>query len=103
MRFFLPQKRVGGNLAVVLRRAGYFGIIDRKNGKSSFTKPLSRLSHYPRFHLYIEENGENLIFNLHLDQKQVSYEGETAHSADYEDSGVRAEAERLNIILQTKV
>ena len=103
MRFFLPQDRIGGNLTVVLRRAGYLSITDRISGKSSFTRPLSRLAHYPRFHLYIEENGENLVFNLHLDQKQVSYEGETAHSGEYEDSGVRTEAERLNTILQTKV
>ena len=41
-------------------------------------------------------NSENpLVLNLHLDQKQASYEGSTAHSGDYDSDLVRQEAQRI--------
>jgi len=100
MRFFLPKKNIAGNLTGLLQRAGYFGINDHLSGKSSYVRRLSKMAHYPRWHLYLEENGDNVIFNLHLDQKQASYEGVSAHSGDYEGGEVRDEAEKLNRILQ---
>ena len=43
---------------------------------------------------------ENLIFNLHLDQKRPIYKGVTAHSGEYEGEVVEEEAERFKKILE---
>lgn len=77
-----------------LRKAGYFQIIDRQSGRSSYVRRLSKIQHYPRFHLYIEE-GDDYKFNLHLDQKQASYQGQAAHSADYDEPLVAEEVKRI--------
>ena len=50
---------------------------------------------YPRFHLYLEEQNGQVIFNLHLDQKQASYQGAQAHNAEYDGDLVEAEMARI--------
>jgi len=50
---------------------------------------------YPRFHLYIKQEKDNIFFNLHLDQKKPSYQGNPAHSGEYEGELVEQEKERI--------
>jgi hypothetical protein len=52
-------------------------------------------SGYPRFHLYIKQEKDNIFFNLHLDQKKPSYGGSSAHSGEYEGKMVEQEKERI--------
>ena len=81
-----------------LRQAGYGFIQDRRHGTQSFVRRLGSY-HYPRLHMYIERNGEQVIFNLHLDQKQASYEGSHAHSGEYDSPIVRDEIARLQSLV----
>ena len=81
-----------------IRRCGYGKLLDRRTGQASYTRRLSRLF-YPRFHVYIKEDGESVIFNLHLDQKRPIYEGVTAHSGEYDGEVVEREGERIKSYL----
>lgn len=50
---------------------------------------------FPRYHVYIEEHDQGVIFDLHLDQKRPSYGDETMHSGEYEGGAVEREAARI--------
>jgi len=78
----------------VLRTCGYFPIFDRKNQKVSFVKKLSG-NRYPRFHLYLKEIENELVFDLHLDQSQTVYTQQKAHNADYDSLEVKQELVRI--------
>jgi hypothetical protein len=78
----------GGSILTLVRKAGYHALRD------SFVRPLGT-SGYPRFHLYIEQKGNYLVFSLHLDQKKPIYKGTTAHSGEYDSDIVRKESERI--------
>jgi len=95
MKLKINKGQFRTNLPAALRGAGYFRIVDRRSGQLSFVRRLSNMQHYPRFHLYIEDTGESYQFNLHLDQKQVSYQGQRAHSGDYDEPIVKEEAQRI--------
>ena len=75
-------------------RCGYGKIIDRRMGKTSFAKRIHR-DFYPRFHIYIKEDGDTVVFDLHLDQKRPIYEGVTAHSGEYDGEVVEREGARI--------
>lgn len=79
---------------VILRRAGYSPFTDPKSGEFSYVRRLGT-HFYPRFHLYVEEKGGQLVLNLHLDQKQPSYQGFRKHSGEYDGATIEAESERL--------
>lgn len=87
------QKKFDQPAEFLLRRAGYGQIYDRRSGQTSYVRRLGG-GHYPRFHLYVNSE-DPLILNLHLDQKQVSYGGQTAHSGDYDSGPVKEEVERI--------
>lgn len=74
----------------ITRRFGYALIFDRRSGQESLVRRLSG-EHYPRFHLYVDENSQGCIFSLHLDQKKASYEGQHMHSAEYDGDLVESE------------
>lgn len=76
-----------------LRRAGY-AMIRGRGGELSFVRRLSN-GFYPRFHLYFTATDQVVNFNLHLDQKQASYEGITRHSGEYDGELVEREMLRL--------
>ncbi len=104
MKFIINNNELPVSYHQFLRQAGYTYIEDRRSGQGSFARPLGN-GHYPRFHMYVDEyEGGKLAFKIHLDQKQASYEGTTAHSGEYEDEGpVKEEAERLkSLITQTQ-
>ncbi len=82
-----------------IRRCGYGKIIDRRMNKTSYAKRIHR-DFYPRFHVYIKVDEENVIFDLHLDQKRPIYEGVTAHSGEYDGEVVEREGERIRLSLR---
>ncbi len=78
----------------IMRKAGYTFINDRRTGKESFVRRLTS-DFYPRFHVYVKDQGEKTIVDLHLDQKKASYQGTNAHSGEYEGGTVEKELERI--------
>jgi len=83
----------------LMREVGYhFLNEDREKRELNFVHPLEK-GGYPRFHLYLKFNGDNLIFNLHLDQKRPSYKGAPAHSGEYEGKVIGEEVERIKKII----
>ena len=86
------------NVYNLIREIGYhFLRKDEQKGELEFARPPKG---YPRFHLYLKMEGENLIFNLHLDQKRPIYKGAPAHAAEYDGEVVSKEVERIKQILE---
>ncbi len=81
-------------LLVIVRRAGYSEFRDPRTGETSYVRRLGT-NFYPRFHLYAEDEGQGWRLNLHLDQKQPSYQGFTKHSGEYDGPVIESEAARL--------
>lgn len=92
------NKNQTGNPHEFIRRAGYGYLEDRRTGNASYVRHLGR-SLYPRFHLYLNEDGSKIILNLHLDQKRPSYSGAPMHNAEYEGEVVEREMERIRALL----
>lgn len=78
----------------ILRNCGYFPIFDQKTQKGSFIKKVTG-NRYPRFHLYVKKEGDEVIFDLHLDQSKTVYQGAKAHNADYDSPQVKEELVRV--------
>ncbi len=85
-------KNRGENIISLMRKIGYYA------QEKSFVRPLER-GGYPRFHLYIKEEKDELIFDLHLDQKRPVFKTGTDHAGEYESPLVEKEAERIKQIL----
>jgi len=96
---FVIKNTSGENATNLMRRVGYY-FLQEKNSELSFVRPLER-SGYPRFHIYLKPNEKNeeIIFNLHLDQKRPIYKGAPAHAGEYEGTVVETEVERIKQIL----
>lgn len=112
MKFILkgPFKE---NIYVLMRKVGYHlrerqrrvetnesHRLQRKDDEKSeliFVRPARG---YPRFHIYLKADNNNLIFNLHLDQKRPSYKGTTAHSGEYRGKIVEQETTRIKQIIE---
>ncbi len=79
----------------LLRRAGY-AIHQNREGEVSYVRRIQGFD-YPRFHIYVnkEEPGKLIEITLHLDEKKPSYEGNTAHSGQYDGSIVEEEYKRI--------
>ena len=98
MKFILegPLKE---NIHNLVKKVGYYPLPQiEKTDEVSCIRPLDR-SGYPRFHIYLKTDGENLIFNLHLDQKRPIYKGAPAHAGEYDSEIVTKEAERIKQII----
>ena len=89
---FKVKVKLNRNINDVLRDSGYK--LHPKYG-DSYIRRLSNIAFYPRWHFYLKEKDGIYEFSLHLDQKKTSYEGQTAHSGDYDDEGVKNEAKRI--------
>lgn len=76
-----------------IRRCGY----GQHRGRVGETSYVKRVHHdwYPRFHIYIKKQGDNFVFNLHLDQRAPVYAGVTAHAGEYDGEVVEREGERI--------
>ena len=99
MKLTVKTSAIDSNPALFLRDAGYTYIEDRRSGHSSYARPIGG-GRYPRFHVYIEEGGDSITFNLHLDQKQAMYEGVTAHNGEYDGPLVEGEVQRLRALMR---
>ncbi|MCX6797929.1 MAG: hypothetical protein NTX66_01770 [Candidatus Falkowbacteria bacterium] len=94
MKLIVKKNQLGGLApAQWLRRAGY-ALINNRDGGESFARRLGS-GFYPRLHLYFTMSGEEISFNLHLDQKKASYEGFNRHSGEYEGELLEIELARL--------
>lgn len=98
MKFRLPNN-LSHSPAMIVSRLGYLQIKDALSGKTSYVHKFTA-QRYPRFHLYIKENTEEIIFDLHLDQAKPRYEGQTAHKADYETPEVKNELTRIYLAVE---
>lgn len=91
-----------GNVYNLMRQMGYHPheTGEEKDRESSFVRSLS-VGDYPRFHVYVSlrygsgQAPQEVIINLHLDQKKPIYKGVSAHSGEYDGELVEREAERI--------
>ena len=92
------------SVVTIARSIGYV-IIDANGIEYNLVRKLLG-ANYPRFHVYLKQQGDRYNFSLHLDQKQPSYSGSHAHSGEYDGPLVEGEADRirqqLNVILNFK-
>ncbi|MDO8505258.1 MAG: hypothetical protein Q7S48_01610 [bacterium] len=95
MKLQFTKIQIGGDAVVFIRRCGYGEYYDKRMGKVSYMKRARMGDMFPRYHVYIVENGDAVIFDLHLDQKRPSYEGSSMHAGEYEGTAVEREAERI--------
>ena len=101
MKLEISNNRINEHPEQFLRRAGYGFIRDRQRGKESFVRRLGS-GHYPRLHMYVKQIKDNIIFDLHIDQKQTSYAGQHMHNAEYDGPVVEKEMNRLRSLLGLK-
>jgi|GEM_PF-933623 len=83
----IPQSKIANkNLYPVLRKLGYVPIFDNLTQKKSYAKKINPPARYPRLHLYLKLEKEDLIISLHLDQTPTRYKGQPAHQGEYKKS-----------------
>src|SRR3989338_4001358 len=70
------------NARNVLRRLGY-GEQRTRAGQISYVKRVAG-ERFPRYHAYVEDMNDGIQVNLHVDQKEASYEGTSTHAGEYE-------------------
>ena len=99
MKLILNKNQLGMTPEQWLRRAGYAYIRDRERDVESFVRRLGNY-HYPRLHMYVSENNSQVVLNLHLDQKQASYQGSHMHNAEYDGEVVETEIARLKGLVE---
>lgn len=80
-----------------MRRLGY-APHENKSGLSFVRRILG--TDYPRFHIYLKEENDHLVINLHLDQKKPIYAGSRAHSGEYEGEIVENELKRIAALIE---
>lgn len=90
----IKLENFNANVLAFMRECGYFPLGQNSDGEWNFVKSLMGRD-YPRFHCYIKQEGQNLMLNLHLDQKKPSYAGSSRHSGEYEGEVVETEVERI--------
>lgn len=95
----LEFKNFFENPVTALRRLGY--TFQHKNGEEmSFVRAFSA-SGYPRFHIYVNMSGKNMLISIHLDMKKETYGEDTRHHGEYENSdALREEVQRLKSMLE---
>ncbi len=81
------------NARNILRRLGY-GEQRTRAGQISYVKRAAG-ERFPRYHAYVEDQNGGIQVNLHVDQKEASYEGTSAHAGDYEGPLVEREMARV--------
>lgn len=88
------------NLMSLMRDVGYTPLSYTPEGELNCVRPIQ--GDHPRFHIYLKEEKDVLVFNIHLDQKKPSYEGTAAHGGDYDSDTVKGEIERIKEIIYRK-
>lgn len=98
MKLTVRKEQLNETPESFLHHSGWGLIYDRRRGVSSFVKRLGS-GHYPRLHLYVDERDGLVIFNMHMDQKETSYEGEHMHNAEYNNELVESEINNIKMSL----
>lgn len=98
MKLKLNKKSSKDNVAQLMRRAGYNFIRSVAGGEEMSFQRALEYGGWPRFHVYVKDEGDFLVINLHLDQKRPSYAGSAAHNAEYDSELTRAEMERIKAL-----
>jgi hypothetical protein len=96
---FVIKGPLKDNVYTLSRKLGYF-FQEKSGNEIKFVRPKKG---FPRFHLILKIEGENIICNLHLDQKAPKYEGTPAHAREYESEIVKEEAERIKKIIEPSI
>lgn len=84
----------------IMRNLGY-GEQRARSGQISYTKRISG-ERFPRYHAYVEDVNNGMQVNLHVDQKEASYEGSHVHSGEYDGRLVEQEMNRIALFIKTK-
>ena len=96
MDFKLEDSRI--SVSEIARRIGYIIIDNNGLGEHNLVKKI-HFDNFPRFHIYLKQQGEVFLFSLHLDQKKPSYGSSHAHNGEYFGPVVEAEADRIQEVL----
>ncbi len=91
---FTIEGPIKDNIYNLMRKAGY-NLQKKEEEEFSFLRPPRG---FPRFHLFLKWQGENLLCNLHLDQKRPVYKGAPAHSGEHNTEVIKEEIERIKNI-----
>ncbi|MCX6791338.1 MAG: hypothetical protein NTV62_04115 [Candidatus Gribaldobacteria bacterium] len=97
---FSFQNKTREKIDVILKQARYqFMGKDARTKQLIFIRTINQKP-YPRFHLFTNSNNNVQIqATLHMDQVKPTFEGTTAHNADYDGALVEAEATRIQKFL----
>lgn len=83
------------NTHTLMRRMGYAPDRLFNRSEPSYHRRLTSVP-YPQFHVYVNaDEPERLTLILHLDAKQPSYAGSSAHAGEYDGPVVEEEAGRI--------
>ncbi|MFA5047508.1 MAG: hypothetical protein WC516_00535 [Patescibacteria group bacterium] len=91
MKITIPKQL---NTIDVIKKSGYGLPPSRASGQLNFIRRLGG-SNYPHFHAYVDDH----VINLHLDQKQPSYDGSRAHSGEHDGEVVENEVRRIQEVI----
>lgn len=91
---FTVKEQLNDTPRGILQKAGYSEHYDPKMKKTSYSLRLGS-NRFPRFHCYVKEGASGITFDLHIDQKQASYEGSRMHSGEYDGPLVEEELGRI--------
>lgn len=83
----------------IMRSLGY-GEQRTRQGQISYVKRVTG-ERFPRFHAYVEDMNGGMQVNLHLDQKEASHEGSSAHGGEYEGPLVEVEMRRIGFFINS--
>lgn len=84
---------VGDHARNIMHKLGY-GEKRTRRGQISYTRRVGS-ERYPRYHVYTEDNDNGMQINLHIDQKEASYENSSAHGGEYDGKLVENEMQRI--------
>jgi hypothetical protein len=92
----------GKTIYTFMRSCGYAPAYSSGGADESVFQRLLGGREYPKFHAYctVSPETKSATVNLHLDQKQPSYQGAHAHNAEHSGSVVEAEAARIQSLVE---
>ena len=97
-------KNLQKSVVEVSRETGYVIIDTNERGEYNMVRKLGGAGNYPRFHVYLKQQGNDFVFSLHLDQKKPVYEGSGnhAHNGEYFGPIIDEEVDRIKSTLSSR-
>jgi len=102
MQFIIKNTKKNTIFNLMRDLSYHFFAKDEKTDELNFTHPI-RANAFPRFHVFLKISGDDLIFNLHLDQRAPVYRGVAAHEGEYSGPLIDEEAKRIKQFFETKL